>query len=258
VSLAGKIYIVGAGPGRRDLLTLRAAEVLALADVVLYDRLVSAEVLAMTRPQAILVDAGKEHGRQEEIQRRILEQLETFARKFRHVVRLKGGDPMVFGRGAEEMLWLRQHGLDVELVPGISSALAVPALAGIPVTLRGTARSFAVVTGHSCGDPGADWDALAAVDTLVILMGVARRAEIAARLLRAGRRPDEPVAFVRNGTLPDQHVTVTDLAAVARGTVDAASPAVMVVGQVVRLRELLEQADTVPGGAPCAPGSSVS
>lgn len=248
MSPAGKIYIVGAGPGRRDLLTLRAAEVLALADVVLYDRLVSAEVLAMTRPQAILVDAGKEHGRQEEMQRRILEQLEAFAREFRHVVRLKGGDPMVFGRGAEEMLWLRQRGLDVELVPGVSSALAVPALAGIPPTFRGLARSFAVVTGHSCGGDGPDWAALARVDTLIILMGVARRTEIAGALMAAGRSPGEPVAFMENATRPEERVVVADLAAVAAGAVNVASPAVMVVGAVVDLREVLMLASAAAAG----------
>ncbi len=242
MNAAGKIYIVGAGPGRRNLLTLRAAEVLALADVVLYDRLVSADVLAMVRPGALLVDAGKEHGRQEEIQQRILRDLEEYARTFRHVVRLKGGDPMVFGRGAEEWLWLRERGCDVELVPGVTSALAVPALAGIPPTFRGVARSFAVVTGHACGGDGADWASLAHVDTLVVLMGVARRAEIAAALIRAGRSPQEPVAFIENGTLPQERVVVADLAAVAGDAVEVVSPAVMVIGAVVHLREALATA----------------
>lgn len=234
-----RIYLVGAGPGRRGLLTLRAAEVLALADVVLYDRLVSAEVLAMVRPEALLVDAGKEHGRQEEIQLRILHELEEYARHFRHVVRLKGGDPFVFGRGAEEWRWLRQRGWDVELIPGISSALAVPALAGIPPTFRGVARSFAIVTGHACGDGGPDWHALARVDTLIVLMGVSRRAEIAAALIMAGRRPDEPVAFVENGTLPEERVVVANLERTACGQVDVRSPAVMVVGEAVLVRDEL-------------------
>lgn len=239
MSAPGRIYIVGAGPGRRDLLSLRAAEVLALADVVLYDRLVSADVLGMIRPGALLVDAGKEHGRQEEIQQRILRELEEYARTFRHVVRLKGGDPMVFGRGAEEWLWLRERGCDVELVPGVTSALAVPALAGIPPTFRGVARSFAVVTGHVCGGDGTDWAALAHVDTLIVLMGVARRAAIAAALIRAGRSPQEPVAFIENGTLPQERVMVADLAAVAANKVEVASPAVIVIGAVVHLREAL-------------------
>lgn len=233
------IYLVGAGPGRADLLTLRAAQVLSLADVVLYDRLVSAEVLAMTRPGALLVDAGKEHGRQEETQQRILDLLDSYARRHAHVVRLKGGDPCVFGRGAEEWQWLRERGWDVELVPGITSALAGPALAGIPPTFRGVARSFAVVTGHACADEEPDWKTLAAVDTLIVLMGVARRALIAQQLIQAGRSPQEPVAFVENATLSSERTLVTHLEAVATGRAEVANPAVMVVGEVVRCRKVL-------------------
>jgi uroporphyrin-III C-methyltransferase len=237
-----KIYLVGAGPGKADLLTLRAAQVLSNADVVLYDRLVSAEVLALAPRSALLVDAGKQHGKQEETQQWILEQLDFYARRYRCVVRLKGGDPCVFGRGAEEWQWLRERGWDVELVPGVSSALAAPALAGIPPTFRGVARSFAVVTGHTCGEEEPCWRALAAVDTLIVLMGVARRAEIAQKLMEAGRPPDEPVAFVENATLSSERVVVADLGATARGEVPASSPAVMVVGEVVRVREHLLEA----------------
>lgn len=233
------VYLVGAGPGRADLLTLRAAQVLSTADVVLYDRLVSAEVLAMARPGALLVDAGKEHGRQEETQQRILEQLDFYARRYSHVVRLKGGDPCVFGRGAEEWQWLRERGWEVEMVPGVTSALAGPALAGIPPTFRGVARSFAVVTGHACGEQEPDWKALAAVDTLIILMGVARRMQIARALIEAGREPREPVGFVENATLASERVIVTNLGAVAEGLIDVSNPAVMVVGEVVHLREAL-------------------
>jgi len=248
-----RIFLVGAGPGSADLLTVRAARILAEADVVLYDRLVSAEVLALARADALLVDAGKEHGRQEETQQRILDQLDFYAQRYQRVVRLKGGDPCVFGRGAEEWQWLRERGWDVELVPGISSALAAPALAGIPPTFRGVARSFAVVTGHACGEAEPDWGALAAVDTLIILMGVARRAQIASQLLQAGRSPREPVAFVENATLASERVVVADLGAVAEGAVDAANPAVMVVGEVVRVRGLLGQAMAV-AEAPAAAG----
>lgn len=237
-----KIFLVGAGPGSADLLTLRAARILAEADVVLYDRLVSAEVLALARPGALLVDAGKEHGQQEATQQRILEQMDFYARRFPRVVRLKGGDPCVFGRGAEEWQWLRERGWDVELAPGISSALAAPALAGIPPTYRGVARSFAVVTGHACADEEPDWAGLAAVDTLIILMGVARRAEIARQLIRAGRSPREAAAFVENATLASERVVVTDLGSVAEGAVEVSNPAVMVVGEVVRVRERLAEA----------------
>ncbi len=249
---ATTIYLVGAGPGRADLLTLRAARILAQADVVLYDRLVSADVLGMVRPGALLVDAGKEHGRQEETQARILDQLDSFARLYRNVVRLKGGDPCIFGRGAEEWLWLSERGWNVEVVPGISSALAVPELAGIPPTCRGAARSFAVVTGHACGEEEPDWGALARVDTLIILMGVARRAQIAQRLIGAGRSRRQPVAFIENGTLVLERVVLSDLETVAAGGVEVANPAVMVAGEVVRVRQELEALavrTAVPAGA---------
>lgn len=234
-----KIYLVGAGPGAKELLTVRAREVLGLADVVLYDRLVSAEVLSVVRPGAVLVNVGKRHGEQEKTQQRILRLLEWYACRRRHVVRLKGGDPLVFGRGAEEWEWLRRRGWEVELVPGVSSALAVPALAGIPPTFRNLARSFAVVTGHTCGEAGPRWRNVIGVDTLIILMGVGNRKQIAAELIAAGRAPRQPVAFIENGTLSRERVVVTDLKAVAAGGVEVASPAVMVVGEVVRLREQL-------------------
>jgi uroporphyrin-III C-methyltransferase len=249
---ASTIYLVGAGPGRADLLTLRAARILSEADVVLYDRLVSAEVLAMARPGALVVDAGKEHGRQEETQARILVQLDSFARRYRNVVRLKGGDPCIFGRGAEEWLWLSERGWNVEVVPGISSALAVPELAGIPPTCRGAARSFAVVTGHACGEDEPDWTALARVDTLIIVMGVARRAQIAKRLIEAGRNPGQPVAFIENGTLALERVVTSDLETVAAGGVAVGNPAVIVVGEVVRVRrelKALAARAAVPAGA---------
>lgn len=236
---ASTIYLVGAGPGRKDLLTVRAAEVLAAADVVLFDRLVSADVLSLVRPGALLVDAGKEHGRQEETQQRILEQLEHYAKRYPRVVRLKGGDPFVFGRGGEEWRWLRRRGWRVEVAPGVTSALAAPALAGIPPTFRNVARSFAVVTGHACGEGEVEWPKLAGVDTLVILMGVGNRARIASALIRAGRSPSEPVAFIENATLPEERVIVTSLRETADDEVAVNSPAVMVVGEVVRLREEL-------------------
>jgi uroporphyrin-III C-methyltransferase len=145
----------------------------------------------------------------------------------------------VFGRGAEEWRWLQERGWDVELVPGVSAALAVPGLAGIPPTFRGLARSFAVVTGHACGGESLDWPSLARVDTLIILMGVAQRRRIASALIDAGRSPKQPVAFIENGTFECERVVITDLGAVAAGGVDVESPAVMVVGEVVRLREKL-------------------
>ncbi len=234
-----RIYLVGAGPGRADLLTVRAARILARAGAVLYDRLVSSEVLDLVPPSAELIPVGKEEGRQEEIQTRILTQLEECARRHEVVVRLKGGDPMVFGRGAEEWLWLARRGWDVELVPGISSAIAVPALAGIPPTLRGVAGGFAVVTGNRKPGSCQQWDNYATVDTLIVLMGVEQRAHIAACLIDAGRAEQTPVAFIENGTTARERVITTTLGEISRGRVDVSAPAVMVVGEVVKLREQL-------------------
>jgi uroporphyrin-III C-methyltransferase len=233
------VYIVGAGPGKADLLTLRAARILERAGAVLYDRLVSEEVLNLVNPAAELHYVGKEEGRQEATQARILELLEDCAARHASVVRLKGGDPFVFGRGGEEWAWLLERGWRVEVVPGVSSSLAVPALAGIPATFRGIAAGFAVVTGHvAAGLPGG-WERYAAVDTLVILMGVRHRVEIARALVAAGRRVAEPVAFVENGTTPGERIIVSTLGEVAEGRVEASAPAVWVIGEVVRLRERL-------------------
>ncbi|WP_321474323.1 uroporphyrinogen-III C-methyltransferase [uncultured Paludibaculum sp.] len=234
------IHIVGAGPGRADLLTVRAARILARADAVLYDRLVTREVLELIHPGAELHDVGKEEGRQEEIQRHILDLLEDCGRRHQTVVRLKGGDPMVFGRGGEEWRWLVSRGWDVEVTPGLSSAICVPELAGIPVTYRGIAGGFAVVTGHRYPAACQEWSAYAHVDTLVILMGVGRRAEIADCLIAAGRDASTPVAFVENGSTPRERVIVTTLR--EAGLCDVGSPAVMVVGAVVNLRGQLIQA----------------
>jgi siroheme synthase len=155
------------------------------------------------------------------------------------VVRLKGGDPCVFGRGGEEWQALRAEGVEVELVPGISSAVSVAGLAGIPVTFRGISRGFAVVTGHCQNPAETDWSRYAGVDTLVILMGVKCRAAIAARLIEAGRPPEEPVAFIEKGTTPEERVICSTLAEVAAGAVEVATPALFVVGSVVELRKEL-------------------
>lgn len=234
-----RFWLVGAGPGRADLLTLRAARALSLADAVLYDRLVTAEVLALARSGAELVCVGKGEGGQAEGQRRIYELFEAYGRRPGNIVRLKGGDPFVFGRGAEEWAWLAGRGFDVEVVPGVSSSLAAPVLAGIPPTFRGVATGFAVVTGRCGGEVAPDWGAYARVETLVILMGVRQRQAIARALIEAGRPPDEPVAFVENATRSDERVVVSDLGSVALGLVEVAAPAVFVVGQVVRLRGML-------------------
>jgi len=229
------IALVGAGPGDPGLITRRGAALLEAAEVVVYDRLVSAELLALAPSGAELIDVGKgpgQSGRQADIN----DLLVALGRAGRRVVRLKGGDPFVFGRGGEEAEALRHAGLDVEVVPGVSSAFAAPAAAGIPVTHRMVSTSVTVVTGHD-GDPslpGVDWDVLARLEgTLVVLMGMAARVAIVERLTAAGRSPDTPVAVVHWGTTEHQQVVRTTLAHLAE--VDLAAPAVIVVGAVAGL-----------------------
>jgi uroporphyrin-III C-methyltransferase len=235
----GKLYLIGAGPGDVELLTLKAARVLGECDVVLYDRLTTQEILALAKPGAELIYVGKHDGEQEREQARIFELILQHATAGKTVGRLKGGDPLVFGRGAEEWDVAREHGIDVELVPGISSAIAVPGLAGIPLTFREVSRSFAVVTGHWKTGTNMDWSPYAKIDTLVILMGTKQRTSIAEALIAVGRSAQEPVAFVEQGSLAGQRVVITDLGALAKGNVDVTGPAVMVVGEVVQQRAKL-------------------
>ena len=231
-----KVYLMGAGPGDPDLLTVKALRVLRAADVVLYDRLVSPEVLALANPAAELIYVGKHEGEQESTQQLIFDLMLEHAREGRTVARLKGGDPCVFGRAGEEWLSLARNGIEVEIVPGVSSALAAPELAGVPLTYRGLSRGFAVVAGHCAGAGGVDWRDYARVDTLVILMGVQERANIARALIGAGRRADEPAVFVERSSTPEERVVDTTLGAVAAGTVEVDAPAVFVIGAVAGLR----------------------
>jgi uroporphyrin-III C-methyltransferase len=229
------------------LLTLKAARALAACDVVLYDRLVSPETLLLARSDAELIYVGKHHGEQEHTQREIFELIRVHTLSGKTVGRLKGGDPIVFGRGAEEWALAQKHGIPVELIPGVTSAIAVPSLAGIPLTYRGVSQSFVVVTGHCYQGQGYQgqghegqahsWARFAQVDTLVVLMGVKNRAHIANELIAAGRPATEPVAFVERGTTSEEHCIETTLGAVAAGSVEVHNPAVMVIGEVVRLRE---------------------
>ncbi len=248
------VYLVGAGPGDPGLLTLRAAELLRQADVVVFDRLVGAGVLQMAAPWAELVDVGKSPGGRGASQQRINEILVDRARRFSCVVRLKGGDPFVFGRGGEEAEALGAAGVDVQVVPGITSAVAAPALAGIPVTMRGAAGGFTVITAHQ--DPAADetldWDALARTGTtLVILMGAARAAKIARRLTEAGMASHTPVGVVTAASTASERVDRTTLAGLAR--LKVTSPAVIVVGAVAAcdvLNAARAQFDLALEGAP--------
>lgn len=237
------VYLVGAGPGDPGLLTRRGAELLAAADVVVHDRLVDPGVLALARPGAELVDVGKVPAphptatTSDTRQHDIHELLVLHGRAGRTVVRLKGGDPFVFGRGGEEAEALAAAGVPFEVVPGVTSATAVPAAAGVPVTHRGLSTSVTVVTGH-VGDPtapgGVDWASLGrAGGTLVVLMGMATREEIARRLIDAGRPSDTPVAVVEWGATPRQRTERTTLAGLPG--VSLGSPAVVVIGPVAAL-----------------------
>ncbi len=243
--VSGFVSLIGAGPGDPGLLTLRGAEALGAADVIVYDHLANLALLTHARPEAERLCVGKKAGShtlpQEEINALLIER----ARSGQHVARLKGGDPFVFGRGGEEALALLEAGIPYEIVPGVTSAVAVPAYAGIPVTHRGLASSFAVITGHedpTKGGSALDWSRLAtAADTLVLLMGLGNLPGIAEELVLHGRPADTPAAVVRWGTMPDQQTvsgTLADIAERAKAA-SLSPPAVLVVGSVVRLRERL-------------------
>jgi uroporphyrinogen III methyltransferase/synthase len=234
-------YLVGAGPGDGGLLTVRAAQLIATADVILYDRLIPPDALAGARPDAELVFVGKEGGGEQVPQEATNELLLRHARSGRTVVRLKGGDPFVFGRGGEEALVLREAGIPFEVVPGITAGIAAPAYAGIPVTHRNVASAVAFVTGHenpAKPETALDWPALAAFPgTLVFYMGVRALERIATQLVAGGRSPDTPVAVVERGTMPSQRTTHATLATVVASAAEAGvqAPAVTVVGDVAAL-----------------------
>jgi len=248
----GIVYLIGAGPGDYKLISLKGLEYIKEAQTIVYDRLADERLLAYASPGAELIYVGKassEHTmRQEEINQLLVDK----AGQGKKVVRLKGGDPFVFGRGGEEALELEAAGIPFEVVPGITSAIAVPAYAGIPVTHRGIATSFAVITGHE--DPAKTesnirWDKLTlGADTLVFLMGVENLPHITAKLLEHGRGPDTPAAVIRWGTKPEQQVLVTTVAKAAEevSRQGIKPPAIFIVGEVVTLREQLAWFDKRP------------
>jgi uroporphyrinogen III methyltransferase/synthase len=250
--LSTQVALVGAGPGDPGLLTARALELIARADVVLHDRLIPAGALDGARPGAKLVYVGKEGGgpsmAQEDIDRLLVEH----ARRGARVVRLKGGDPFVFGRGGEEAEALRAAGIDFEVVPGVTAGIAAPAYAGVPVTHRELASAVAFVTGHEDSDkpgPALDWRALAAFPgTLVLYMGVRRLEQIAGALIAGGRPADEPAAVIERGTLPGQRTVTGALGAIAQaaGREGIRAPSVTVVGGVASLHERLSWIERRP------------
>ncbi|MDF0515077.1 uroporphyrinogen-III C-methyltransferase [Agromyces sp. H3Y2-19a] len=235
--MTGRVTLVGGGPGAVDLLTLRAARALADADVVLYDRLAPHDELAALAPGALLVDVGKRPGHHAVPQHEIGAMLVGHAASGAHVVRLKGGDPYVLGRGGEEVLACHAAGIPVDVVPGVTSAISVPAAAGIPLTHRGVSHAFTVVSGHA---PLADDELrhLAGLGgTIVVLMGIGTLPSLAAGLARHGLPARHPVAVVERGCTPAQRTTLGTLGDIVQAAARArvASPAVVVVGEVVRL-----------------------
>lgn len=237
IARRGMVYLVGAGPGDPELMTIKGARLLSEADVVIHDRLIPHEVLDWCRKEAKLIDVGKypEHHRvsQEEIN----ELLVKHASMGKMVVRLKGGDPFVFGRGFEELQVCRNHGIACFIVPGVSSSISAPASAGIPVTSRGVARSFAVVTGQTdpnLGEYSFDFESLASMDTVVLLMARKNLADITAGLIKAGIDPDTPAASIENATCSNQRVTAGTVATIAEvvKAIGIDSPVVTVIGAV--------------------------
>jgi uroporphyrin-III C-methyltransferase len=239
--VTGTVYLVGAGPGDPRLLTLRGAEVLQRADVVIHDRLVAEALLDLAPASAERVDVGKAPGDapypQEEINRLLVER----ARTAKAVVRLKGGDPFVFGRGGEEALACAEAGIPVEIVPGVTSAVAAPGVAGIPLTHRGVAATVAFVTASVATGPADLSKVATAADTLVVLMAMRRLGDVCAALVAAGRAPDEPAALIGSATTFEQRRVVATLGTLAGEAEGAAlgPPATLVVGEVVRLADAI-------------------
>jgi len=238
----GRVALIGAGPGDPELLTLRAARLLSEAEILLYDRLVDERILAMVGPRTERVYVGKAPGENSRTrQERIFALMIGHARAGRRVVRLKGGDPFVFGRGGEELLVLHGAGVTTEVVPGISSALAAPGAAMIPITHRGLAAGFGVFTGHGAGGAPTpiDWTAAARMDTAVFLMGVERLGTISGNLIANGRSASEPVAVIERATRPDMRVATGTLEDIEKRAATLRSPATIVVGKVVDVRTTL-------------------
>jgi uroporphyrin-III C-methyltransferase len=249
-AVAGKVWLVGAGPGDPDLLTVKALRLLQSADVVVHDRLTPPELLVLARPDARLIDVGKRKSRHTLPQDDISQLLVALALQGLKVVRLKGGDPFVFGRGGEELLALREAGVEAEVVPGVTSALAAAAGAGVPLTHRGLAQAVTFVTGHAAvkdgeagetelAEPDLDWPVLSRPNhTLVVYMGVTTAGMLAARLIGAGRDASTPVLIVENASRPDERRVLTRLAELPKAAAGLDGPALLVIGEVAALAEV--------------------
>jgi uroporphyrin-III C-methyltransferase len=244
MSTPGKVYLVGAGPGHPDLLTIKAQKLIRAADIIIYDRLVQEDILAEARGDGELIYVGKRPGQHQSRQEEINQLLVAAAHRATVVVRLKGGDPVLFGRGGEEAEYLASHGVTFEVVPGVTAGLSVPMAAGIPVTHRDHSSSVALVTGHRRSDRSTaevNWRALAGLDTLVFFMSVGKLPEISARLVEHGRPADTPAAIIQKGYWPEEQTVVGTLGELPELAERAAikPPAIIVIGEVVRVREKL-------------------
>ena len=241
VSSDGMVYLVGAGPGDPDLVTLKAIKALGKADVVVYDRLSNPELLSYAPDSAEHIYVGKKPGKPSAKQDQINAILISKARTGNIVVRLKGGDPFIFGRGGEECIALKNANLAYQVVPGISSSLSVPAYAGIPLTHRSVSRSVTIVTGHTVGKNRVDqdWNALSKSETLVILMGMRNMGTITRRLLTEGMPADTPAAVVQRGTHADQRSVTGTLSTITQKAADLASPGIIVIGETAKFADQL-------------------
>lgn len=237
----GRVILVGAGPGDPELLTLKAMKALAAADVVVHDRLVSAQVLALAKT-ARRIHVGKRKSRHSVPQDGINTLIVALALEGHTVVRLKGGDPFLFGRGGEEMLACREAGVPCEVVPGITAAMAASALAGAPLTHRGMAQSVTFVTAHAAegGEPDLDWSQLAKSNqTLAVYMGVSTAGAVAAKLIGAGRSPKTPVLLVENASLPQERRQLATLSELGEKARDLTGPAILIIGETAALADLV-------------------
>jgi len=242
----GKVYLTGAGPGDIDLLTVKALRVVKMADVIIYDRLANPDILTYAKDGCEFIYVGKEDSHHTLPQEEINEVIYQAALRHEHVVRLKGGDPLVFGRGGEEGIYLKERGIVFEFIPGITSAIAVPEYAGIPVTHRGVTVSFRVVTGHESKKPQSQipWENYRTDDTIVFLMGLHNLEKITKKLMEIGKPKEHPVAVISRGTTPDEKTVVGTLEDIYEKAKGLPTPALIVVGEVVKLREQLSWFET--------------
>ncbi|MCL6603510.1 MAG: uroporphyrinogen-III C-methyltransferase [Paenibacillus sp.] len=245
----GSVAIVGAGPGDPELITLKAVLRIQEADVILYDRLVNEELLDYSKPETIRIYCGKSPGKHSMAQRKIEQLMIQYAAEGNKVVRLKGGDPFVFGRGGEEAIAMAEAGISYEVVPGITSAIGAAASAGIPLTHRGLAASFTIVTGSRCSDHESPvrWDQLVqSVDTIVVYMGISQFSEIREQLLHYGKSGTTPVAVIENGTTRRQRTITGTLNNIEKllAATKISNPALIIIGEVVRVREQLMELET--------------